>query len=70
MYIFCSYIVEFERWKGTALISSIYGLADMAMVGRHHGPDGSAAMAVTEALVAAYVIYSLIKENRKEKIPR
>ena len=33
MYIFCSYVVEFERRKGTALISSIYGLADMAMVG-------------------------------------
>ncbi len=31
---------------GSALISSIYGIVDMAMVGRYHGPDGSAAMAV------------------------
>lgn len=31
---------------GSALISSIYGLVDMAMVGQYHGPTGSAAMAV------------------------
>lgn len=31
---------------GSALITSIYGLVDMAMVGRYHGPDGAAAMAV------------------------
>lgn len=31
---------------GSALISSIYGLVDMAMVGQYHGPDGAAAMAV------------------------
>lgn len=31
---------------GSALITSIYGLVDMVMVGQYHGPDGSAAMAV------------------------
>lgn len=31
---------------GSALISSIYTLVDMIMVGQYHGPDGSAAMAV------------------------
>ena len=31
---------------GSALISSIYGLVDMIMVGQYHGPVGVAAMAV------------------------
>lgn len=31
---------------GSALITSIYGLVDMAMVGQYHGPDGAGAMAV------------------------
>ncbi|WP_283674326.1 MATE family efflux transporter [Butyricicoccus sp. Marseille-Q5471] len=31
---------------GSALITSIYGVVDMAMVGQYHGPSGSAAMAV------------------------
>lgn len=31
---------------GSALITSIYGLVDMIMVGQYHGSDGSAAMAV------------------------
>ena len=31
---------------GSALITSIYGLVDMAMVGQYYGPQGSAAMAV------------------------
>lgn len=31
---------------GSALITSIYGLVDMVMVGQYHGPSGSAAMAV------------------------
>jgi len=31
---------------GSALVSSIYGLVDMAVVGQYHGPSGSAAMAV------------------------
>ena len=31
---------------GSALISSIYGIVDMAMVGQYQGPDGAAALAV------------------------
>lgn len=31
---------------GSALITSIYSIADMAMVGQYHGPEGSAALAV------------------------
>ena len=31
---------------GSALISSIYGIVDMAMVGQYQGPDGTAAPAV------------------------
>ena len=30
---------------GSALISSIYGIVDMAMVGQYQGPDGTAALA-------------------------
>ena len=42
---------------GSTLISSIYGLVDAAMVGRYHGPDGSAAMAVVSPMWN--IIYSL-----------
>ena len=31
---------------GSALITSVYSIVDMAMVGQYHGPDGSAALAV------------------------
>lgn len=31
---------------GSALISSIYSIVDMAMVGQYHGPAGSAALAI------------------------
>ena len=31
---------------GSALISSIYGIVDMAMVGQYQGPEGTAALAV------------------------
>lgn len=31
---------------GSALISSIYGIVDMAMVGQYHGPEGTAVMSV------------------------
>ena len=30
---------------GSALITSIYSIVDMAMVGQYHGPEGSAALA-------------------------
>jgi len=42
---------------GSALISSIYGLVDMAMVGQYQGPDGTAALAVVAPIWN--IIYSL-----------
>ncbi|KIR03725.1 Multi antimicrobial extrusion protein (Na(+)/drug antiporter), MATE family of MDR efflux pump [Lachnospiraceae bacterium TWA4] len=42
---------------GSALISSIYGAVDMAMVGQYQGPDGTAALAVVAPVWN--VIYSL-----------
>ena len=42
---------------GSALISSIYGLVDMAMVGQYQGPDGTAALAVVAPVWN--IIYSL-----------
>ena len=34
---------------GSALISSIYGLVDTAMVGQYQGPEGTAALADNRA---------------------
>ena len=42
---------------GSALISSIYGVVDMAMVGQYHGPKGTAALAVVSPVWN--IIYSL-----------
>lgn len=42
---------------GSALITSIYSIVDMAMVGQYHGPDGSAALAVVNPVWN--IIYSL-----------
>lgn len=42
---------------GSAFISSIYGVVDMAMVGQYHGPDGTAALAVVSPVWN--IIYSL-----------
>ena len=42
---------------GSALISSIYGIVDMAMVGQYLGPDGTAALAVVAPVWN--VIYSI-----------
>ncbi len=42
---------------GSALISCIYGVVDMAMVGQYQGPDGTAALAVVAPV--RNVIYSL-----------
>lgn len=42
---------------GSALISSIYGIVDMAMVGQYHGPTGTAAMSVIAPIWN--IIYSL-----------
>lgn len=42
---------------GSALITSIYGMVDMAMVGQYQGPDGSAALALVAPIWN--IIYSL-----------
>jgi putative MATE family efflux protein len=42
---------------GSALISSIYGVVDMAMVGQYYGPSGTAALAVVAPVWN--IIYSL-----------
>lgn len=42
---------------GSALISSVYSMADMAMVGQYQGPDGIAALAVVAPVWN--IIYSL-----------
>lgn len=42
---------------GSALISSIYGVVDMAMVGWYQGPNGTAALAVVSPVWN--IIYSL-----------
>lgn len=42
---------------GSTLISSIYSIVDMAMVGQYHGPEGSAALAVVAPVWN--IIYSL-----------
>ena len=42
---------------GSACISSVYGLVDMAMVGQYHGPSGTAAMSVVMPIFN--IIYSL-----------
>ncbi|MDE7047437.1 MAG: multidrug transporter MatE [Lachnospiraceae bacterium] len=42
---------------GSALISSIYGVVDMAMVGQYQGPEGTAALAVAAPVWS--IVYSL-----------
>ncbi len=42
---------------GSALISSVYGVVDMAMVGQYQGPSGTAALAVVAPIWN--IIYSL-----------
>ena len=42
---------------GSTLITSIYGIVDMSMVGQYQGPDGTAALAVVAPIWN--IIYSL-----------
>lgn len=67
---------------GSALISSIYGVVDMAMVGQYQGPSGTAALAVVAPIwniiyslgllmgIGSSVLFSTLRgkseENRKE----
>lgn len=52
--IYCRYL---GAAFGSSLISCIYSLVDMAMVGQYHGPIGSAAMGVVTPIYN--IIYSL-----------
>lgn len=51
------YSKYFAAAFGSALISSVYGLVDMAMVGQYAGPSGTAALAVVAPIWN--IIYSL-----------
>ena len=39
---------------GSAMITSVYSIADTAMVGQYHGPDGTAALAVVAPVWTGY----------------
>src|SRR5699024_9603342 len=64
---------------GSALITSIYSIVDMAMVGQYHGPEGSAALAVVAPIwniiyslgllmgIGGAVIFSTIKGQGSQK---
>ncbi len=63
---------------GSTLITSIYSIVDMAMVGQYHGPEGSAALAVVAPVwniiysfgllmgIGGSVIFSTIRGKEKE----
>lgn len=67
---------------GSALISSVYSLVDMAMVGKYQGPDGTAALAVVAPIwniiyslgllmgIGGSVIFSTIRGEDKENTRR
>lgn len=48
---------------GSALISCIYGVVDMAMVGQHQGPDGTAALVSCVAFSVFWTALSLACPN-------
>lgn len=64
---------------GSAMISSIYSIVDMAMVGQYHGPHGTAALAVVAPIwniiyslglmmgIGGSVILSIAKDEEDEK---
>ena len=64
---------------GSALVTSIYSIVDMAMVGQYQGPDGTAALAVVAPIwniiyslgllmgIGEAVIFSTIKGQRSQK---
>lgn len=51
------YIKYLSAAFGSAMITSVYSLVDMAMVGQYQGPDGTAALAVVAPVWN--IIYSL-----------
>lgn len=66
---------------GSALITSIYSIVDMAMVGQYQGPEGTAALAVVAPIwniiyslgllmgIGGSVIFSTIKGREDQKKP-
>ena len=64
---------------GSAIITSIYGLVDMAMIGQYYGPKGSSAMAVVAPVwnliyslgllvgIGGSIVYSHIKGYQETK---
>ncbi len=64
---------------GSSLISCIYGVVDMAMVGQYQGPNGTAALAVVAPIwnviyslgllmgIGGSVLYSIIKGQNNKK---
>lgn len=64
---------------GSSLVSSIYGVVDMAMVGQYQGPEGTAALAVVSPIwnliyslglltgIGGSVLFSTLRGQAKEK---
>lgn len=64
---------------GGALVLSVYGLADMAMIGQYHGPIGSAVMAVISPMwnifycfgflagIGGSVLYAVARGEKRER---
>ena len=44
---------------GSAMITSIYSIVDMAMVGQYQGPTGTAALAVVAPISVSYTHLTL-----------
>lgn len=42
---------------GSALISSIYGVVDMAMVGQYQGQEGTAALAIVSPVWILFIVW-------------
>ena len=55
---------------GSALISSIYGMVDMAMVGQYQGPDGAAALAVVAPVEHHLFSWPSDRHRRKRSVQR
>ena len=67
---------------GSALITSIYSIVDMAMVGQYHGPEGSAALAVVAPVwniiysfgllmgIGGSVLFSMIRGKGERDVKR
>lgn len=67
---------------GSALITSIYGIVDMAMVGNYQGPEGTAALAVVMPVwniiyslgllmgIGGSVLFSTLRGESKENLRR